>query len=89
MACAAIMSERRTLIWDTINLSSYHKEIPLGVIEKALALKQELNDVHFKVDYLRVRRSSVSYDPFLVAIYKDAKYYIAVWEEPGFDAEYE
>lgn len=60
--------------------------VPEGVLAVALDLKEKLPEVTFEVDALR---RNVIVDPFLIARYGLAEFYVAVWDEPGFDAKFE
>jgi hypothetical protein len=72
--------------WMRVPLAGYAREIPVGVVAMALALKRHLPPVEFFVDELVEQRQI---DPFLVARLGSATFHIAVWNEPGFDVAYE
>lgn len=65
--------------WERESLGDYSKPVPIAILQTALQIKKRLPGVKFYIEEL-------SHDPFLIAYYGNRDYYIAVWDEPGFEA---
>ena len=64
--------------WERVPLSEYPEDIPLYVLEKAVAIKKQLPGAQFYVEQ-RAR------DPFLIVKCDEEEYYVDLWQEPRFD----
>ena len=71
--------------WEVTPLVGYRSPVPKAVLKTAVALKRGLPQVELTVHEL-VRRERVL-DPFLAASLGETTYFVAVWDEPKFDAE--
>ena len=69
--------------WQLHTLRSYSAEVPATVLELAGCLHAENPDIQFLVDEFATHEVL---DPFLIAKLGSVEYYIAVWDEPKFDA---
>ena len=82
---------RTTFSWLVIALEKYRKAVPLSVIETAVRIKEEVPTVEFFVEELRKKVAFTSPkvvgDPFLFVKLGAGKYYLAQWDEPGFEDE--
>jgi hypothetical protein len=69
------------LFWQDTPIDRYRKPIPEFVLNKAIQIKRAVPEVTISIEEL-----DENPDPFLVVNigYKE-KYYIEVWEEPGFE----
>jgi hypothetical protein len=74
--------ERDELGWEEYKIAEYTRAIPAHVLMKAIQVKTALPTVQFLVDELVVKEKA---DPFLIAMFRDEKYYIEVWDEPTFE----
>jgi hypothetical protein len=73
-------------IWQKSKIENYKNEIPAGVIARAAQINDALPSTEFFVEDLVLEQRA--YDPFLIVKYGSAEYYIFVWNEPKFKAEY-
>src|SRR5688572_2103233 len=71
--------------WNVTPLVGYRTPVPKTVLKTAVALKRRLPQVELTVHEL-VQRERVL-DPFLAARLGETTYFVAVWDEPKFDAE--
>jgi len=62
-------------------------ELPEGITALAGAIKREVPNVTFIIDELFQNKQVI--DPFLVIEHEGSHYYIAVWDEPGHNAQRE
>lgn len=69
--------------WNRHQLSAYTRPIPIDVLRVMRHVREVSADVTFEVDEFATH---VVHDPFLIARLGDQRYYIAVWDEPTFDA---
>ncbi len=79
----------KNLEWESVRLESYRQEIPLYALQTALDIKEKCPESGFFVDSL-VRQV----DPFLYVrgngeAWDSPRYYLEVWNEPGFDKKKE
>jgi hypothetical protein len=70
--------------WFIGPLDRYKNYVPPQALRIALAIKKELPEVKFKVEYFAVSDQCEPVDPFLMAYVDDNKHYIAVRDEEGF-----
>lgn len=77
---------RNRFAWRQHGLKGYHRPVPVGVVEMAVRLKRQQPNVDFRVHELEENRRI---DPFLSVTLGQAEFYIAVWDEPGFEAKYD
>jgi hypothetical protein len=70
--------------WFTGPLNRYKNYVPPQALHIALAIKKELPEADFKVEYFAVSNQCKPVDPFLMVYVDDNKHYIAVWDEEGF-----
>jgi hypothetical protein len=78
--------------WQSNTLKEYHRTVPKFALQTALEIGQRLDERGFKSYYFQVEWLSESNttDPFLVLNTDDGnRYYLEVWEEPGFDVQRE
>ena len=79
--------------WSKSALERSKIKIPVDVLRKALLLKKQLSPEIplFRIDSLVVekRQRIIDYDPFLLVCLGDAEAYMAVWNEPKFNGDYE
>lgn len=68
------------LVWNTILLSKYNKDIPRPVLENIAEIHARCPQAYFMIDELGCKP-----DPFLVVKLDDESYHIEVWNEPRFD----
>lgn len=71
--------------WKVTPLKGYAEPVPEFVLLQAVKLKEVLPDVEFFVHQF-VQNKKVL-DPFLVVRHGDEEHFIAVWDEPKFEAE--
>ena len=71
--------------WKITSLKGYGEAVPEFVLYQAIELKEGLPDAEFFV-YQFVQNEKVL-DPFLVICQGNEKHFIAVWDEPKFEAE--
>lgn len=69
--------------WNRVPIGQYVAPIPEHVIQKAVEIKKELPGVYFGIESLMANP-----DPFLVAVFNGAEFYIEVWDEPEFENEH-
>lgn len=76
--------------WNRCSIHEFIGEIPVSVLQRAVdvtnRLARERIGHRIGVEYLGVRdEMEVTYDPFLyVRVGESARFYIEVWDEPGF-----
>lgn len=73
--------------WVPHRLDGFASPVPAGVLDMALRVREKCIEARFVVHSL-VEEERVA-DPFLAVNYGNAELYIAVWDEPKFDAKYE
>src|SRR5205823_1758215 len=88
--CAMVGSANGTTIkteasWNVTPLLGYRSPVPKQVLQTAVRLKKQLPGVELTVHELV--QSERVLDPFLAARLEETTYFIAVWDEPKFDAE--
>ena len=71
--------------WNETPLVGYRSPVPKPVLRTAVQLKKRLPQVELTVHEL-VQRERVL-DPFLAARLGETTYFVAVWDEPKFEAE--
>ena len=71
--------------WEVTPLVGYRSRVPKAVLRTAVALKRRLPQVELTVHELLQRERVL--DPFLAARLGETTYFVAVWDEPAFDAE--
>jgi hypothetical protein len=71
--------------WRRIPLRDYDGPVPEFARSRALELETCLPDVMFEIEELRADKR---YDPFLIAIYGNERFYIDVWEEWEFERKH-
>lgn len=71
--------------WKVTPLKGYAEPVPEFVLHQAIKLKEGLPDAEFFVHQF-VQNEKVL-DPFLVVRHGDEEHFIAVWNEPKFEAE--
>lgn len=71
--------------WEMGSFSGHTGDIPVPMIELAMAIKEQHPEAKLYVE--EFRRGALVLDPFLVVQGKGRDYYIAVWDEPGFAGE--
>lgn len=64
--------------WERVLLPDYQEEVPLHVLEKAVAIKKQLPGADF---YIEQRAK----DPFLIVKCGEEEYYVEVWQELRFE----
>lgn len=67
--------------WAHTALAHYTEGVPEFALALAIQIKEAEPDVHFYVQHLNQPKA----DPFLVASIGKEIYYIAAWDEPGFE----
>lgn len=72
----------RKLKWRSNNLGWAWREIPEFALQTAVDIKTHCPGVHLYVEEAFIEERVV--DPFLVAIDHGEKFYLEVWNEPGF-----
>jgi hypothetical protein len=80
----------RTAFWRSIPMKGYSAPIPEIALATAMEVHQRVPKVTFAIEELVVERqksSPIIDDPFLVAILGNERYYLEVWEEPGYKQE--
>ena len=73
--------------WREQSFSEVSDPVPAGVLDIALRLREKCPGSGFVVHSLQEERRT--FDPFLSVKYGRASFYIAVWDEPEFNAKYE
>ena len=68
--------------WERVPLAGYQEDVPLHVLERAVAIKKQLPSAEFYVE----QRAK---DPFLIVKCDEEEYYVEVWQEPRFEARLE
>ena len=68
--------------WERVPLAGYQEDVPLHVLERAVAIKKQLPSAEFYVE----QRAK---DPFLIVKCDEEEYYVEVWQEPRFEARSE
>ena len=68
--------------WERVPLAGYQEDVPLHVLERAVAIKKQLPGAEFYVE----QRAK---DPFLIVKCDEEEYYVEVWQEPRFEARLE
>lgn len=76
---ALIVKRVFLFLWHCMPLKNWSKPIPIPILQTALQINERLPGAKFFIEELKE-------DPFLIAHYGDRDYYIAVWDEPGFEA---
>lgn len=71
--------------WEVTPLKGYAEPVPEFVLQQAIKIKEGLPDAEFSVHQF-VQNEEVL-DPFLVVHHGDEEYFVAVWDEPKFEAE--
>lgn len=71
--------------WLATSLTDYAEPVPKFVLDLAFQIKERLPQVKFSVDCFI--QKNMTPDPFLVVHYGDKHHFIAVWDEPKFEAE--
>jgi hypothetical protein len=71
--------------WYRVPLRDYDAPVPEFARSRALELETCLPGVTFEVEELRADKR---YDPFLIAIYGNERFYIDVWEEREFERKH-
>ena len=71
--------------WNVTPLVGYRSPVPKQVLQTAVRLKKKLPGVQLTVHELV--QSERVLDPFLAARLGETTYFIAVWDEPKFDAQ--
>lgn len=91
LAYVVMFSEDKTKYeWSTESINEYSREIPKWVIGMAMDIKGKFSEkcpnayLDFYVHEL-VEKKKI--DPFLSVQYKGNRYFIAHWEEPGFEPQ--
>jgi hypothetical protein len=64
--------------WERVPLPEYQDDVPLHVLEKAIAIKKQLAAAEFYVE----QRAK---DPFLIVKCDEDEYYVEVWQEARFE----
>lgn len=67
--------------WQKQSLSEYPHAIPEFAVQIAVQIKEACPDAQFSVQFL----SEPKADPFLIAYIGKEIYYVAAWDEPGFE----
>jgi hypothetical protein len=67
--------------WQKQSFADYTKDIPEFAVDLAIRIKEANGDVKFSIQYL----SEPKADPFLIAYIDKEIYYVAAWDEPGFE----
>lgn len=70
--------------WGVVSLRDYLPPVPEFALQRATEIKQQFPGTEFFIHQLGARR-----DPFLVVLNGSEEYFIAVWDEPRFDAREE
>ena len=73
--------------WVSNGLDGFAGPVPAGVLDMALSVREQCPEARFVVHSLVEDKQT--FDPFLSVRYGSAGLYIAVWDEPRFDARYE
>lgn len=71
--------------WKVVPLKGYAEPVPEFVLHQAIKIKEGLPKAEFFVHQF-VQNEKVL-DPFLVVRHEDEEHFIAVWDEPKFEAE--
>lgn len=74
----------RSYWWDNKNINEYNKPIPIEVLKRAVALREQNKRIEFSVWEMHEHQ-----DPFLMAKLGKAKLFVAVWDEKEFNAKFE
>lgn len=85
--CAVPEKKTTSVRWKLIPISEYEGPIPEFALQTAVDLGKACRNSRFFVEELIVKKEVV--DPFLVVTLGDAKYYLEVWNEPGFKGKRE
>ena len=68
--------------WNPVPISNYPEPIPEFALQTAVDVKKACPEANFFIEELVVKKIP---DPFLVAELAGEKYYLEVWNEPGFE----
>lgn len=79
----AIASNTTSYEWCTDRIRDYDSPIPIEVLNTAMELKREFPAAGLYVESLMAKEKVR--DPFLIIKQYEKSYYIAVWDEPGFN----
>jgi len=71
--------------WQITPLKGYMKPVPEFALHCAVQIKEQLPEAEFSIHEFVQEKGFL--DPFLVVSYKGEHHYIAVWDEPTFDAK--
>lgn len=67
--------------WEKQSFEDYTKDIPEFALALAIQIKEAMPEVKFSVQFISAPKA----DPFLIAYHGKEIYYVAAWDEPGFE----
>ena len=71
--------------WRACAIGNYNKPIPTDILQQALKLEEvTAGRAQLGVEYLSDKSHERDYDPFLYVQVGETRYYVGVWDEPGF-----
>jgi len=74
--------------WEIKPLANYDQPVPEFALATSMELHQRVPEVKFSIDQFVVTKArKITQDPFLIAELGEEKYYIEVWDEPGYKQE--
>jgi hypothetical protein len=75
----------KSFSWDSTPIKGYRNPIPEFVLGTALNVKEVFPQAVFYIQSFIERQSQVEDDPFLIAEIDNQRFYLEVWNEPGFE----